>query len=184
MLSFYCTLIDAEEDKIAFEHIYNTYRKRMFYIANTILKNKEDAEDAVQNALLGIAKTMETVPTKSEDELQAYIYTVSRNAALALLPAKKRREQEMPLSPDLADPHMDVFATLVKMDDYHMLYKLLSALPVQYQEILFLRFSAGLPPRKIAQVLNRKTTTVSQQLTRSKKLLAALYEKEGVCYDG
>ena len=29
MLMFYTALIDDEEDKIAFEHIYYTYRKRM-----------------------------------------------------------------------------------------------------------------------------------------------------------
>lgn len=175
---FYYALIDTEEDKIAFEHIYYTYRKRMFCIAKKILENNEDAEDAVQNALLGIAKTMQTVPTGDEKELQAYLYTVARNSALALLPVKKKREQETPISQDFPDPAMDLFDLLTLQEDYKMLLKIISALPIQYKEVVVLRYVSGLPPRKIAELLHRKIGTINQQLTRSKKLLIALYEKE------
>ena len=35
----YLSLIETEEDKIKFEAIFNNYKKTMYYIANSILKD-------------------------------------------------------------------------------------------------------------------------------------------------
>ena len=178
MLMFYTALIEAEEEKIAFEHIYYTYRKRMLKIAERILMNHEDAEDAVQNALLGIAKTMKTVPTGCESELRAYVFTVVRNAAFALLPNQAKREQCIELSVLPLSTGEDLFERITQLEDYKLLMKLISELPIQYREVLMLRYVVGLKPQEISELLVRKVGTVQQQLTRAKKLLAALYEKE------
>ena len=46
MLLFYTSLINDEKDKLRFEEIYYSYHKTMYAIANGILQNKEDSEDA------------------------------------------------------------------------------------------------------------------------------------------
>ena len=48
MLSFYSTLTDSDSEKSKFEIIYNLYKKRMWYVANEILNDPLEAEDAVQ----------------------------------------------------------------------------------------------------------------------------------------
>ena len=52
----YIQMIDAPEEKDKFERLYLKYRDLMFYIANKILQNKQDAEDAVQNTFMKITK--------------------------------------------------------------------------------------------------------------------------------
>lgn len=178
MLMFYTALIDDEEDKIAFEHIYYTYRKRMLRIAENILMNHEDAEDAVQNALLGIAKTMKTIPIGNESALRGYVFTVARNAAFALLPDRAKREQCVELSELPLSTGENLFDKLAQSEDYEMLLGLISKLPIQYRELLMLRYVGGLKPQDISQRLTRKVSTVYQQLTRAKKMLTALYIKE------
>ena len=54
----YLQMIDAPEDKHKFEILYTEYRGLMFYIANQILNNKQDAEDAVHTAFVSIAENI------------------------------------------------------------------------------------------------------------------------------
>ena len=51
----YLSLIETEEDKIKFKAIFNNYKKTMYYIANSILKDEHYSHDAVQNSFLKMA---------------------------------------------------------------------------------------------------------------------------------
>ena len=57
----YLQMIDAPEDKHKFEILYMKYRGLMFYIANQILTNKQDAEDAVHTAFVSIAENIQKI---------------------------------------------------------------------------------------------------------------------------
>ena len=54
----YMTLIDSEEEQSKFEQIYQKYKGLMFYVANKILHNEHDAEDAIHQAFIKIAENM------------------------------------------------------------------------------------------------------------------------------
>ena len=51
----YLQAIDNPEDRTRFEAMYSAYRGLMFHVANRILQNPQDAEDAVHLAFLGLA---------------------------------------------------------------------------------------------------------------------------------
>ena len=57
MLPFYLSLIASEEGKCRFEEIYYTYRRQMFALANSILRNEHDAEDAVHDVFYAVASS-------------------------------------------------------------------------------------------------------------------------------
>lgn len=50
MLVYYLQMLDTPEEKIRFEQIYLKYRGLMYQVADGILHNRQDAEDAVHNA--------------------------------------------------------------------------------------------------------------------------------------
>lgn len=56
MIAMYMSFIDSEDDREKFEIIYHEYRKRMVSVAYSILHNSEDAEDAVHETFIRIAK--------------------------------------------------------------------------------------------------------------------------------
>ena len=56
MLILYMSFIDDEIHRRLFEKIYMTYRKQMFLVARAVLSNDSDAEDAVHDVFLKIAK--------------------------------------------------------------------------------------------------------------------------------
>ena len=61
----YLSLIETEEDKIKFEAIFNNYKKTMYYIANSILKDVT-FEGGCSGNLIGIKHLIEG---KSIDEI-------------------------------------------------------------------------------------------------------------------
>lgn len=54
MLMLYLEMLETPEEKVRFEEIYQNYRNKMFHMADHILHNDQDAEDAVHNAFLRI----------------------------------------------------------------------------------------------------------------------------------
>lgn len=58
-MMIYLQMIDSPEDRSKFEQIYMEYRSMMFHMANRILTNEQDAEDAVHEAFLKIAENIE-----------------------------------------------------------------------------------------------------------------------------
>ncbi len=156
------------------EEIVNHYGKQMLFVAENVLHNRQDAEDAVQTAFLRISGQCRKLPTE-ERMLRVYVLTAAKNAALDLLP-KQWKSVDIEQLP-LADPH-DLFEELVRSEEYHRLLAAIEALPVQYKEVLTLRYVQELEVRDIAKLLNRSKATVHKQITRAKKLLAYSYEKE------
>ena len=59
----YLQMIEGEEEKLRFAVLYETYRGLMFYIANSILHNSQDAAVLVITATLALGAVMATSPT-------------------------------------------------------------------------------------------------------------------------
>ena len=56
MLVYYLQMLDTPEEKVRFEQIYLKYRGLMYHVAEDILHNRQDAEDAVHNAFCESSK--------------------------------------------------------------------------------------------------------------------------------
>ena len=57
----YLQTINDTLDRVKFEQLYQEYKAFMHGIAYQILRNQQDAEDAVHNAFLSIAKNIEKI---------------------------------------------------------------------------------------------------------------------------
>lgn len=183
MLMMYAAVIDDDEDMLRFERIYYGYRKQMLFVANELLHDTHEAEDAVQNALLGIARNIKSLSACDEKLIRSYVLTAAKNAALNLLPKKQRRDSEADIDElELADTD-DVFYKVAMSDDRERLMKAIDKLPHIYRDVLLLYCVYGLKASQTAQLLGRKTSTVNQQVTRGRKLLAGLCVQEGMVFD-
>jgi len=178
MLIYYLSMIETEAEQLTFLHIYQKYGKQMYSVAKGILYKHEAAEDAVQNAFVGMATSIHRVPTTSESAIKAYVLTATRNAALAVLKEERKWDAYLDIAELELPSKADTFREVAESQDYEKLLALIDRLPLQYREVLLLRYVIELKPQEIGTVLNRKTATVQQQLTRGKQALAALYARE------
>lgn len=183
MLLLYVAMIDDEKDQYRFADIYYRYRKQMLIVAQSVLHNREDAEDAVQLALLGIAKRIHAVPTGNEKVLKSYVLTAAKNAALSMLPKKQERDKMLCFEDLVLPTKNDLFEQVAASQDYDLLLRAMRQLPNHYREVLMLILIQEHSIKDAAAILHRREGTVRQQYNRGKKLLVELCRKEGMCFD-
>lgn len=182
MLFMYVAMIEDNAELIRFEEIYYGYRKQMLVVANRVLHNMDDAEDAVQNALLGIAKHIKSVPAQDERVVRAYVLTAAKNAALSLLPKKQQRDGMADISELTVAAQDDLFQQVLNAQDYDLLLCAMRRMDPPYREVLMLTYVQEQSLKATAHILQRKEETVRKQLYRGKKLLIELCRKEGMSF--
>lgn len=171
MLMVYLNTIESPEDKIKFEELYYKYRGFMLKIAAQILHGEQDAEDAVHNAFLSMAKNMKIIPGLDSPNMRGFIYVVTENKAIDLLRERKRREHEEPLE----DRPLHT-----RPDDEHHLAWCISQLPPRYRQMILLKYSHGYSTREAAELLGISFAAASKLDQRAKSRLRELCEQEGL----
>lgn len=186
MLLIYMSFIDDGSHRRLFEEIYFSYRKQMFLVARTVLKNDSDAEDIVHDVFLRIAKKyMAKISTiENETDLRNYLLKATKNAALDHLRkhrhervrTKEENETDVPDSEEMPDD-----ALVEKIHDRIEYKKIVSAIASMsdiYRDALYYHFVLELSGPETAKLLNCKVSTVKQRLVRGKKLLhVQLFER-------
>ena len=72
----YLQMIETPLEKSKFEQLYHQYRALMFHVANGILHNDRDAEDAVHNAFVSIAENISKIEDPNCPKTKGYIVTI------------------------------------------------------------------------------------------------------------
>ncbi len=100
------------------------YKYQLYIVAYTILKNEEDAQDAVGNAILKAYECREQL--RSQDRFKAWMITITKNEALRM--AKKR--MELP-----GDEKVEQLLEPAR-DHYNELWDCIQQLPEEYRHVL------------------------------------------------
>lgn len=188
MLSLYLAYLDTEEDKKQFEEIFMSYRKQMISLAFSILKNQEDAEDAIHNVFLRIAqKNWDTVRSiEDKTDLRNYLLKATKNAALNITKVRTKNN----ISLDTID-EFDINGIYNISDEgfidsicinieYSRVVEAVKLLKDTYKNVMYYHFVMELPVIKIAKLLGQTVPTTQKQLVRGKKLLLNLLGIQGV----
>ncbi len=179
MLSLYLSLIDEESEKGQFEEIYLSYRKQMFLLANSILRNEQDAEDTVHDVFYSVASSHMYIITeaKNKTDIRNYLLKSVKNASFSLLRKKKTRleyeennQKEQSVFSD--DEFLDRLCSQLEGQE---LMNAMSALDQKYREVLYYHFVLDLSVSETAKLLGREPDTVRKQITRGKNILSALF---------
>lgn len=175
----YAALIDEQDDLLRFTSLAEKYQKEMFRIARGVLHDEQLAEDAVQNALYSIAVSIKRVPG-DEKEARVYLLSCAKHAALRIK-EKEEKQTAIPVPEvfEVAPEEDPTFAEVERSEDYDRLLTAIRSLDEIYQDTLLHFYVFGQSIKEIAQLFGRKPSTVRQQLTRGRRLLAELYRKEG-----
>lgn len=162
--------------------IYEKYKKAMYAVALKILKNPEDAEDAVHNAVLPIMRNLEAVKDVDSRDCLYYVTTAVRHTALNMI--RDRRVRTVSLSEIGYELESDEnTAESAAMDEScRCIFRTIQSMNAEYRDVLLLHLYYELSTSRIADLLGRKHGTVKSQLTRGKKLLKARLKEDG--YEG
>ena len=177
---------DLKMDKKKLAQICDYYRQQMLMVAENILQDRSDAEDAVQNALEAITRNAANLPLRSERVLRAYMLTAAKNAALNIQKANQRKVKlEKHYRRTYFEKEKESFcdellqAVTAKLS-YERLVEIIRSLDPKYREVLLLMVVEEHSIKEAADILGRKPDTVKQQLRRAKEKVKELCRKEGI----
>lgn len=174
----FLSLIDNNQDKRKFEILYNIYCKKMFHVADSILHDIYESEDAIQNALISIAVNIDKIKDVYSQSTFSYIMTIARNAAIDLSRKGKDiiyTDEEMYLT----STEDDIPNIISSEEDFNNVISIIQNLPDIYKDVLNLHYINQFTVSEMSSLLSRKPSTIKKQITRGKKLLAEHMQKAG-----
>ena len=90
MLMLYMSMIDSSEEKRKFERLYLAHKQTMYYVALGILKDVQEAEDAVHQAFLRVMDRLDKIDEQDCHKTRAYLVVITESTAIDIYRKRKR----------------------------------------------------------------------------------------------
>ena len=157
------------------EYAVEKYSQMLFRICYGILCNKQDAEDAVQEAFYRVCLNAEVFEQPDGDTTAALIYTYTRNVVINHYHKKKRRSV---ILHDIADADSmtddgdcDLALLLAREEATADVRRAVDALPERYREVIVLKYYEDKKNTEIALLLGEGQNVINGRIFRAKKML-------------
>ena len=148
-----------KEDKTAYEELYQKYSSLVYQIAFSILKNKENAEDIMQNVFIKIGNlSKEKLPSNYE---ASWLYSVTKNEAISYL---RKNKDTLQIDEIEEKGKEDTIEEVVGKNTYQ---NIISSLEQKEKQIISLKVEIGLSFKEIAKLLNMPIGTVQWKYYKS-----------------
>ncbi|MBD0841047.1 RNA polymerase sigma factor SigM [Streptomyces sp. TRM68416] len=166
----------VEGDPDAFGEIVRRHRDRLWAVALRTLGDREEAADAVQDALVSAYRAAHTF--RGQSAVTTWLHRITVNACLD----RARKAASRKTSPvddterleQLLEPHEEASAPAERNDLHRQLLEALGTLPPDQRAALVLVDMQGYPVAEAARVLDVPTGTVKSRCARGRARLLPL----------
>ncbi len=170
MLMLYLSLMDDENDKSKFETIYYEYRERMFAAAFDVVKNNEDAEDAVHNAFIGVANNLKSIGDPLSKRTLSYVIKAAKNAAINIY-NKNNKIKTVEFDDNIIISDDDFFDEISNVEEAEKIVDAICKLKDTYKMPMYYYFVCDMKISDVANLLGLSNSAVKVRIHRGKKEL-------------
>jgi RNA polymerase sigma-70 factor, ECF subfamily len=170
-------------EESALRDLAEAYGSKIYQLAFRYLRNKEDAEEVMQDVLFKVHRKVGTF--RGDAALSSWIYRITFNAAMSRLrTAKYQRSQNEELSltsrdgDDAAPPRHEIAdwsdladERVFRMQLRHRVFRAILALPAIYRAPVMLRDIQGMTTEEASAMLRVKDQTLKSRLHRGRLIL-------------
>ena len=157
----------------AYRQLVDEYGNKLLRTCYLILKDREEAEDVVQETFIKVFKKIDTFKEKSG--LYTWIYSI----ALNLSRDKMRIKQDTLTLKDEWIGNDDVESHVEMKIDRELLRKEIFEMNSLYREVLVLFYFEEFSIKEISNLLNEKEGTIKSKLSRGRNILRESLLKGG-----
>ncbi|MGW3323432.1 RNA polymerase sigma factor SigM [Streptomyces virginiae] len=166
----------AAGDPEAFGELVRRHRDRLWAVALRTLGDREEAADAVQDALVSAYRAAHTF--RGDSAVTTWLHRITVNACLdrARKAASRRTSpiEDTDRLERLLEPHESAEAPAERQDLHRQLLAALSTLPADQRAALVLVDMQGYPVAEAARLLDVPTGTVKSRCARGRAKLVPL----------
>jgi RNA polymerase sigma-70 factor (ECF subfamily) len=164
-------------DKQALSQLVTRYSERIYNLAMRILRNREDAEDILQETFLTVLEKLDTFDGRSS--FFTWIYRIGTNASLMKLRKKKMQFAEVPEYPDFDKTLQGVFTDLSEdpssaihdKEVQKVIDHAIANLPEIYRTVFILRDLEYLSIKETSKILDISEENAKIRLRRARLYL-------------
>ena len=161
-----------EENNVPdFEQTVLPHLDAAYNLARWLTRNRQDAQDAVQEACL---RAFRFFPTFRGGDGRAWLMKIVRNACYTLLCSNRSLQEAAEFDENVfsPDPHIsNPEETAIEDDHSALLRKALEKLPPNFREVLILREIEEMSYSEIADITGMPAGTVMSSLSRARRRL-------------
>ena len=166
--------IESEEDRSKVRRLYEKYVRLMRYKAYEILKDKQDTDDAVQNAFVKIIDYLDKLPELQETQEKYYMLAAATNAAIDIR-RKRIHDNEIELDEFILGTNQ-----WKSYEGENEVVKEILKLSAKDRQIIFLRYIYGYKNAEIGTFLGMTEEAVKKAARRAEKRLKIKCEEDGL----
>jgi RNA polymerase sigma-70 factor, ECF subfamily len=164
----------AERDREAFEILYHRYVRPVFGLALRRLRDRQRAEDAVQETFAAVWRSAQSYRPE-RGPAAPWLYTVARNAIVDRQRARVDQPAEVP---DMASAEPGPLDRAEASFVAWRVHRALEELPEKEREVLELAYWSELSQSEVAEYLHIPLGTVKTRTRSALSRLAGLLEGE------
>ena len=138
----------------------------MFRLACSILGRSDEAEDMMQDVAERILRSQ----TRDIGNIDAFITRSVRNACIDRIRRRRETTPKIPDVPDEKNPD--------RWNERQLIHKAMARLPEKQRTALHLKDIEGYSTKEVAEILETDESNVRTILSRSRKALREIIEKE------
>jgi RNA polymerase sigma factor (sigma-70 family) len=154
-------------DRISQGKLYERFAPQMFTVCLRYSKNREEAEDLVQEGFIRIFRSLQQY--RSEGSFEGWIRKIMVNCALQ----KYRTRSHLHAVVDIEDAHFELTDTdnIIAQLGAKELLKMVQSLPPAYQMVFNLHVFEGMKHKEIAAMLGIAEGTSKSNLSGARAIL-------------
>ncbi len=167
-------------DQRAFEILMEKHESKMYAVALRMCKNREDAQDCLQDAMLRIYKALPTF--KGQSSFSTWAYRITMNTCLDDLRRKKVRQassldQMLEVGWAPVDENNTAERHLENSELKRNLSRAIQTLPEEMRAAVVLRDVQGFSYEEIANMLSTNVGTVKSRISRGREKLREILSR-------
>ena len=167
-------LVGANRRDEALAEILRAYRRKVFGLAYSFVRNRETAEDVAQEVFIKVWRALPAFDARAS--LSTWIYTITRNTSLSALRDKRSSGKLEDASAQGTEPAIEPStgsATAEVAAENASLLRLVARLPDKQRQVILLFYMQEQSHQEVATMLAMPVGTVKTLLHRARASLAA-----------
>ncbi|NOT75146.1 MAG: RNA polymerase sigma-70 factor [Cyclobacteriaceae bacterium] len=159
-----------EGNESAFEMLFKTYYKPLCNYAYSFLNDRDEAEEVVQSAFIGIWDKRNSIEIQTS--MKSYLYRMVRNACLNVIKHVKVKKVHAKYEMAGGEPvHEEVGQAVLALELEQKIYEAMKALPEQCRIVFQLSRFEELKYAEIAEQLSISVKTVENHMGKALKIM-------------
>ncbi|WPV01395.1 RNA polymerase sigma-70 factor [Mucilaginibacter sp. cycad4] len=160
----------ASAENVDLDVLFKEYYDRLVYFSLQLIKDKDQAEDIVQDAFIKYWNQRESV-MQDKIAIKNFLYSTVRNASLNIIRHNKVVEAYMGYLGNAEPEEPPVIEAIITAEAVAEIHAALHSLPESHRTISIMGYFDGKKNQEIADELDMSVNTVKKQKQRALELM-------------